>query len=82
MVFEKSWEQFRKDGMLLFINSILHYFGWAIVVELNEKQFVMRAYPARVKFRGFDEKSTSKAHIQVANYLKQNAAKLFKEAND
>ena len=29
MVVKKSWSQFRETGLVVFINSFLHIFGWA-----------------------------------------------------
>jgi hypothetical protein len=40
----------------------------------------MKAYPARVKFRGFDEKSMSEGYIKISQYIKDNANALLKEA--
>lgn len=34
---EKTWEDFRESGLLWFINTILHVFGWAIVVFKNNE---------------------------------------------
>ena len=45
MVKKKTWQEFRKTGLLWFINTILHAFGWAIVVEV-EKEEITGAYPA------------------------------------
>lgn len=53
MVEKKGWKEFRDTGLLWFINSILHLFGWAIVIAINEDGEITDAYPARVKFRGF-----------------------------
>lgn len=52
MVIKKSWLEFRELGLLWWINRILHTFGWAICVDIDSGE----AYPARVKFRGFNEK--------------------------
>jgi hypothetical protein len=83
MVKKKSWEEFRETGLLLFLNSILHAFGWAIVIETDkESKQVTGCYPARVKFRGFSESVTSDAHKKIGNYLKENAEELAKEANE
>ena len=35
MVKKKTWQEFRKTGLLWFMNTILHAFGWAIVVEVE-----------------------------------------------
>ena len=82
MVFKKSWDEFRKSGLLFFINQILHVFGWAIVVEVDENSKVINSYPARVRFRGFDEKSQEEGYIKISEYMKNNADKLLKEALD
>lgn len=37
MITEKSWDEFKKNGLLLFINQILHIFGWAICFEYDTK---------------------------------------------
>lgn len=82
LIENKSWKEFRSTGLVLFINSILHVFGWAIVFEMDDDSSeIKNVYPARVKFRGFDEKSTEESHIQIANYLKSNIEELHQEAN-
>ena len=82
-VTRKSWSEFRDSGMLWFVNSILHLFGWAIVVEIDKgtKQTIC-AYPARVVFRGFSEARNTEGYQQVSSYLKTNVADLYKEAFD
>ena len=80
MVTKKSWQDFRETGLFLFINSILHAFGWAIVVEVDESDNVVNCYPARVKFRGFSEADTSEAHKKIGAYLKENASDLAAES--
>jgi len=85
MVTEKTWQEFMEAGLLLLINQFLHIFGWALVVEVDDKDIdgpVIRCYPARVKFRGFDEESTSKAYAQISRYMKDNAEQLEKEAKE
>ncbi len=81
MVNEKSWDEFRNNGLLWWINMILHTLGWAIVTEI-EDNIVVRAYPARVKFRGFGEKNNTEGYIQVSQFMKENADDLLKEAKD
>ena len=79
MVAKKSWQEFRSTGLVLIINSILHIFGWALVFEI-EKNEIKNVYPARVKFRGFDEKSTTEAYKRLSKYMLDNATELNKEA--
>ncbi|MGG2053090.1 hypothetical protein ABFY48_01735 [Lysinibacillus pakistanensis] len=78
---EKSWEEFRDSGLLWWINMILHTFGWAIVVEIKGNE-IKRAYPARVKYRGFTEKDNSNGYIKVSEYIKGNADDILKESKE
>ena len=78
---EKSWEEFRGTGLLWMMNSILHLFGWAIVYEVEDGG-VQKVYPARVKYRGFDEKSNTEGYIKVSEYLCGNIGELSKEAHE
>lgn len=82
MVTRKSWEEFRKSGLLWWINMLLHTFGWAIVVEIAEDNTdkITNVYPARVKYRGFSEPNNTKGYIQVSKYMKSNCEELLKEA--
>ena len=79
MVDTKTWDEFRNSGLLWFINTILHTFGWAIVFEIEDEK-VTNVYPARVKFRGFDEKSNTEGYSKISMYLDENSKELLKEA--
>lgn len=81
MVTKKSWQDFRDTGLFMFVNTILHAFGWAIVVEINEQGEIMTCYPARVKFRGFSDADTEEMHKKIGSYLKDNSEQLANEAN-
>jgi len=78
---EKStWDDFRKSGLFMFVNVILHAFGWALCVEVEydkEKQIetgpVTSVFPARVKFRGFTEEDQIEMHEHIAKYLAETA---------
>ena len=78
MVQKTTWEEFRKTGLLWFVNSVLHLFGYAIVLEVENKK-VVNAYPARVKFRGFAEKNNTDGYRQITKYLKENTDMLMEE---
>lgn len=81
MITEKSWDEFKKNGLLLFINQILHIFGWAICFEYDkEHENIVRVYPARVKFRGFDNNNVSKCYRDLSKYMLDNADELYQEA--
>ena len=80
MADKKTWEEFRECGMLWWVNMILHTFGWAICVVVNDDGEITDAYPAKVKFRGFDEKSNTEGYIKVSEYIKENAEQLVNDA--
>lgn len=82
MVDKKTWKEFRESGLLWWINMILHTFGWSIIVEVDGNGDVTEAYPARVKFRGFDEKSNTEGYIKVSGYLKENVVEIEKESKE
>ena len=75
---KKTWEEFRETGLVLIINQILHIFGWAIVFVIDDGK-VLEVYPARVKFRGFDNDSTDKSYEKVTKYMKANIDDLMND---
>ena len=80
MVNKKSWEEFRSTGLLWFINTTLHLFGWALVVEVEDSTGkITNTYPARVKFRGFDEDQNTIGYQKVSKYLYDNIKELEQE---
>ena len=82
MVAKKTWNEFRETGLVFLINSILHVFGWAIVLELDSKGNVLNAYPSRVKFRGFSHNVMSASYQKITEYLQENIGDLMEEASD
>ena len=82
MVRRKTWKEFRDTGFLWWINMILHTFGWAIVVEVDDNNKCVEAYPARVKFRGFDEERNSRGYEQVSAYMDTFASELYRESKE
>ena len=81
MINKKSWKEFRDSGLLWWINMVLHTFGWAIVVKMEEDK-VVDVYPARVKYRGFGEKNNTEGYIKVSKYIKENADELLEESEN
>ncbi len=81
MVDKKTWDEFRNTGLLLFINQILHVFGWAIVFNYNDRNELEEVYPARVKFRGFDAEHVGESYQKITEFLSQNITELKKEAD-
>lgn len=81
MITKKEWSEFRSTGLVLIVNQILHLFGWALCFEIeNEK--IVNVYPARVRFRGFDNKSTEDAYRNVSRFMLDNASELHDEAQE
>ena len=80
MIEKKTWEEFKNSGFLWWINSLLHVFGWAIVIE-SDYGTILNVYPARVKFRGFDEKTNELGYQRISKYMADNAEQLEKESN-
>lgn len=76
---KKTWREFQNNGLLWFINMILHVFGWAIMYEIENNE-VVSAYPARVKFRGFSEESNTRGYKNLNKYMKDNAEIIYDEA--
>lgn len=81
LVKEKTWEEFKDTKLLQFVNTILHVFGWSIVLNMVDGK-VTYAYPARVKFRGFSEKENTKMYIKLSELMLENAEDLLKEAKE
>jgi len=75
---KKDWKEFRDTGLLLIVNQFLHIFGWCIVVVIDDDK-VKACFPARTKYRGFDEKSTSEAYVKISEYMSENAKELEEE---
>ena len=82
MIDKKSWSEFRTSGMLWFVNTILHAFGWAIVLDIDDNGEVAGCSPARVKFRGFREEVNTKGYIALSEYLKKNIDDIAEEAKN
>ena len=82
MVTRKTWKEFQDSKLLWWINRILHTFGWAIVLQVEEDGEISDVYPARVRFRGFDEKSETEGFVGVTQYLKSVVDELEDEAKE
>jgi len=79
MVTKKDWSEFQRTGLVLMVNQILHIFGWALVFEIENDE-IKNVYPARVRFRGFDNQDTSEAYQKISKYMLENVKELNEEA--
>lgn len=61
---------------------ILHTFGWAITVKIEDDGTISDAYPSRVRFRGFSEKNNTEGYQKISQYMKDNADKLLEEPEE
>ena len=76
---EKSWDEFRNTGLVQITNQFLHIFGWALTYAKDGDE--MRVFPARVRFRGFDEGSQTRAYEKLQKYMIENAETLYNESD-
>lgn len=76
---KKEWSEFRSTGLVVIINQILHIFGWALVFEIENDE-IKNVYPARVKFRGFDNYTTTEAYKKLSQFMADNAIELNEDA--
>ena len=80
MVTNSSWEEFRASGLAWWINRLLHTFGWALVFEIDpaslrlptRQQRVVRCYPARCRFRGFDEETEAEGFKKLTAHMEES----------
>lgn len=79
---QRTWNEFRDTGLLWFINTVLHMFGWAITFNIDNSGSVVNVYPSRVKFRGFSEKINSNGYAKVSHYLQENIDILVSEVEE
>lgn len=73
---KRNWDEFRDAKLLWWVNRTLHLFGWAIVFEFGENGKICEVYPARIKFRGFDEQAEAEGFTGLTEYLSKNTGEL------
>jgi len=81
MIDGKPWEEFLDTGLLLYINQILHVFGWVIVYNKLDDNTIS-VYPARTKYRGFSNESVTDSYTKITKYLSENIEELVEDMND
>lgn len=82
MIAKKSWEEFKNNGILFVTNQFLHIFGYALVYSFDDEGRLEEVYPARVKFRGFGEKTIEEGYQKISKYMVDNATELEKESRE
>lgn len=81
MIKPQTWDAFKDAGLLQYVNMIINAFGWAIVLSVDKEKKINGVFPARTKFRGFDNQSTQHAYKALTQFLKENADELLEEAS-
>ena len=76
---EKSWDEFRNTGLVQITNQFLHIFGWALTYAKDGDE--LRVFPARVRYRGFDVGSQTRAYEKLQKYMIENAETLYNESD-
>lgn len=79
MITRKDWQEFKDAGLLWYINTQLHLFGWAITLSVEDGD-ILEAFPAKTKFRGFSEECNNRGYDNVTTYLSKNIQRLVEEA--
>lgn len=69
-------QEFIDSGLLFFVNLILQPIGICLVVEINKDSNEYSLYPARTKYRGFNDKSQDDGYTKLNKYLKENIYKI------
>lgn len=77
----KVIKEFRKSGLLWFINTILQLFWWSIFIDFKDGQ-ITNFRPGRNRCRGFEEKLNTDGYIKVTEYLSKNINELLKETKE
>jgi hypothetical protein len=78
---KETWEKFRDSQMLWFVNTILHVFGWCILLEKTKNGF-MYAVPARTSFRGFSEARNTEGYKKLTEHLANDIDELLKDVHE
>lgn len=79
----RTWAEFRESGMLWWANRVLHVFGWAIVVNIDDETGeVLGAEPRRTVWRGFPPESEARGFKRVTEWARANADDLAREVSE
>lgn len=81
MIEKITWESFRDNGFLWWVNRILHFFGIAIVFDFDKDGILKEVYPVKCRFRGFDNESETEGFRKVTNYVSDNIEEIIKDIN-
>lgn len=63
-------KEFRKSGLLWFVNMQLHAFGVALSVDIDEEGNETNLKPNHTIFRGFSEECNSEGYKKLSNFMR------------
>jgi hypothetical protein len=87
----RTWDEFRESGMLWAMNTILHWFGWAIVVVTDDADpsnfggagpVVLGAQPVRTKWRGFPAENNDRGIARLTEWMASAGPSLREDIKD
>jgi len=80
---KRTWKEFQASGLLWWVNMLLHTFGWAITLIVDDETGeITDSYPARVTYRGFSEKDNDEGYKKATNYMLNNIYRLKRDIED
>lgn len=82
MVEERSWEEFRDNKMIWFVNSILNVFGWGLAVKMDDADNIEDVVPVRTHYRGYGTLANDDGYLGLTKYMKNHADELLADATD
>lgn len=82
MIDKRTWQEFSDAGLLWWVNRILHLFGWAIVLQVEDDDTISDVYPARCEFRGFTAELETRNFKKLSAYLKTHIEEIDYEAQN
>ncbi len=75
----RTWSEFGSTGLLWAANSILHWFGWVLVMDVNEAGDVLDCFPARTGWRGFSEAANEQGITKLTRWMRSAVPALITE---
>lgn len=67
-------QEFRETGLLVFVNTFLHNFGWAIFIshDIDSQTKVYDVRFNRTEFKGFGKASMKRAYKRIEAFMRGN----------
>ena len=76
---KRTWSEFRNNGLLWYVNTLLNIFGWSITISINEDGDVCTAYPSRTISRGFARESNQRGYRLLTKFMLDNMDEISKD---